>query len=183
MSEPPIPPESLRLGMGPFEDPALFVVSGSGFFRLNTDLSLEAVDGTVLGDGNPEMDGTREVVFIADGTSLQYYSGSGAPAAGTLTLTGNAANNETVTIGMRVYTWKTALTASSAIDEVLIGASADASLDNLISAINDGPGGSNAGVLYGSGTDINSDVVASAGAGTTMDVDAKLSGTPIKKTG
>lgn len=158
-------------------DNALFTVSGAALFRLNTDLSLESITGTIAGDGNPEIDGTREIVFIADGTSLQYYSGSGAPAAGVLTLTGNAANNETVTIGTHVYTWKTALTSSSAVDEVLIGATASDSLDNLVAAINDGPGGSNAGVLYGSGTAINTDVVAAPGAGDTMDVAAKLSGT------
>lgn len=159
---------------GTFDD-SLFVVSGATLYRLNTDLSLEQVDGTISGEGNPEIDGTRDIVFIADGTSLQYYSGSGAAAAGTLTLTGNAGNNETVTIGTQTYTWKTALTTGgTAPNEVLIGASAAASIDNLIAAIN---GGSGAGTLYGSQTEINLDVVASDGAGTTMLATAKLNGT------
>ncbi len=46
----------------------------------------------------------------------------------------NVANNDTVTVGVKTYTFKTALTPAEG--EVLIGASADASLLNLISAIN-----------------------------------------------
>ena len=46
----------------------------------------------------------------------------------------NVANNATVTIGTKVYTFKTALTPTEG--EVLIGADADASLLNLIRAIN-----------------------------------------------
>lgn len=61
----------------------------------------------------------------------------GTPTAGTVTLTSdntNVANTETVTIGNKVYTFKTALTPTEG--EVLIGGSADASLLNLINAIN-----------------------------------------------
>lgn len=46
----------------------------------------------------------------------------------------NVANNATVTIGNKTYTFKTALTPTEG--EVLIGADADASLLNLIRAIN-----------------------------------------------
>jgi hypothetical protein len=53
----------------------------------------------------------------------------------TLTSTNvNVSNNDTVTIGGKVYTFKTALTPLEG--EVLIGASADASLLNLIRALN-----------------------------------------------
>lgn len=56
-------------------------------------------------------------------------------ATGTLTSDNtNVANNDTVTIGTKVYTFKTALTPAEG--EVLIGANADASLLNLIHAIN-----------------------------------------------
>lgn len=152
---------------------ALFAVSGDTLYRINTDRSVEEIDGTIAGDGSPEIDGTADTVFIADGTSLQYYSGSGAAASGTLTLTGNAANNETVTIGDQVYTWKTTLTGPTAAYEVLIGASASDSLDNLIAAINFASGG---GTLYGSETPINLDVVAKAGPADTMVVEAKVNG-------
>jgi hypothetical protein len=56
-------------------------------------------------------------------------------ATGTLTSNNtNVANNATVTIGNKTYTFKTALTPTEG--EVLIGADADASLLNLIRAIN-----------------------------------------------
>lgn len=62
-------------------------------------------------------------------------SGAGSSASGTLTSTNvNVSNNDTVTIGTKVYTYKTSLTPTEG--EVLIGGSADASLLNLINAIN-----------------------------------------------
>lgn len=58
-----------------------------------------------------------------------------APAAGTITSDNtNVANNDTVVIGSKTYTFKTTLTPTEG--EVLIGADADASLLNLIRAIN-----------------------------------------------
>lgn len=58
-----------------------------------------------------------------------------AKSVGTLTSDNtNVSNNDTVTIGSTVYTFKTALTPTAG--EVLIGANADASLLNLIRAIN-----------------------------------------------
>lgn len=93
------------------------------------------------------------------------------PATDTLTLTGNALNNQTVTIGIRVYTWKTTLTGAA--NEVKIGASASASLDNLIAAINAAAG---EGTTYGTGTTVNTLVEAVAGAGDTMDITARVPG-------
>lgn len=62
---------------------------------------------------------------------------SNVASTGTLTSDNtNVANTETVTIGAKVYTFKTALTPTEG--EVLIGADADASLLNLIRAINHG---------------------------------------------
>lgn len=62
--------------------------------------------------------------------------GSGSVAAtGTLTSDNtNVSDGDTVTIGTKVYTFKTALTPTEG--QVLIGADADASLLNLIRAIN-----------------------------------------------
>jgi hypothetical protein len=104
---------------------------------------------------------------------LQTLS-AGAQATGTLDLTANAGNNETVTIEGHVYTFKTALTGSEGDpDEVLIGATASDSIDNLIAAINNASG---EGTTYGAGTEINQDVTAAAGAGDTMDVTCKYIG-------
>jgi hypothetical protein len=93
-------------------------------------------------------------------------------ATGTLTLTANAGNGQTVTIGGKVYTFQTTLT--NADGNVLIGANASDSLDNLIAAINRGAG---AGTLYAAATIVHATVTAAAGAGDTMVVTARVRGT------
>jgi hypothetical protein len=98
-------------------------------------------------------------------------SGTAAAAVGTLTLSDNAAADETVVIGDRTYTFK--VTAAAA-NQVKVGADASASIDNLIAAIN---GAAGAGTLYGTGTVAHALVTAAAGAGDTMVVTAKTKGT------
>jgi hypothetical protein len=92
-------------------------------------------------------------------------------AFGTLTLTGNALNNETVVIDGKTYTFQTTLT--NVDGNVLIGASASVSIDNLIAAITLGAG---AGTLYATATTAHPSVTASAGAGDTMTVTALAGG-------
>lgn len=67
----------------------------------------------------------------------------------------NPANNNTVTIVARVYTYKTTLTGAA--DEILIGANIAATLFNTKAAWNAESG---AGTLYGTGTTINTDISA-----------------------
>jgi hypothetical protein len=78
---------------------------------------------------------------------IQVVSGDavGAPfdtkglvaASGSVTIATNPGNNHTVTIGGRVYTFKTALSTGPGIDgEVLIGVAASNTLTNLRNAIN-----------------------------------------------
>jgi hypothetical protein len=96
---------------------------------------------------------------------------AGVAATGTLTTTATPANNETVTIGSTVYTYKTALTPAAY--EVLIGGSQAQAMENLRRAINDdGVAGTN----YGAGTVAHPDVTAVDGA-TTVVVTAKVQGT------
>jgi hypothetical protein len=92
-------------------------------------------------------------------------------ATGTLTFAGNASNTNTVTIGAKTYTFLTVLVNSA--NNVLIGATASDSIDNLIAAINASAG---AGTTYGTGTTANASVTAAAGAGDTMVVTARTSG-------
>jgi len=106
------------------------------------------------------------------GTSDDFVATADVQAAETLTLTGQPLNNEIVTIGDRVYKFQTVLTNEDG--NVLIGAAATDSLDNLIAAIVLGAG---FGTLYADRMTINKDVIAAAGAGDTMDVTAKLFGT------
>ncbi len=92
-------------------------------------------------------------------------------ATGTLTLTGQPLNTETVTIATKVYTFQTVLTDVDG--NVLIGASASASLDNLIAAITRASG---AGTTYAASMTLHPTVTAVAGAGDTMTVTAKVPG-------
>jgi hypothetical protein len=93
-------------------------------------------------------------------------------ATGTLTLTANAANGDTVTTGTKTYTFQTVLT--NVDGNVLIGASASDSIDNLIAAINLGAG---SGTLYAAATTANGFVSAAAGVGDTMVASALSAGT------
>jgi flagellin len=97
--------------------------------------------------------------------------GLGANAANVLSAIGNVANNDTVTIGATTYTFKTALTGAA--NEVLIGGSATASLQNLTSAVN---GTSGAGVAYGTGTVANASATAVAES-TSVTFTARVAGT------
>jgi len=112
----------------------------------------------------------REVTLLSDVGVAAYVAGTG-----TLSLNSQVSNNDTVTTGTHTYTFKTVLTPLA--DEVLIGALATDSLDNLISAINNAPGGAGSGTLWAAATTANGFVTAVAGAGDTMDVTAIIPGT------
>lgn len=104
--------------------------------------------------------------------ALKNTAGDAVKATGVLTSSDVFGNNETVTIGGYVYTFKTTLTGAAF--EVLIGASAAASLDNLKSAINASAG---AGTTYGTGTYAHPDVTATTNTDTAQTVEAKNAGT------
>jgi len=95
----------------------------------------------------------------------------GVASTGTLTLTANAADGEAVTIDAKTYTFQATLTDVDG--NVLIGASASATLDNLIAAIDLGPG---AGTVYAASTTAHPTVDAVAGAGDAMDATAEDGG-------
>jgi hypothetical protein len=67
-------------------------------------------------------------------------------ATGTVTIGANVANNDTLTIDGKTYTFKTTLTPTEG--EILIGGTAAATLDNLALAINRTLPGTNDGVKY-----------------------------------
>jgi len=92
-------------------------------------------------------------------------------AIGVLTLTGQPLDTQTVTIDTKVYTFQTVLTNVNG--NVLIGASASASIDNLIAAITLGSG---SGTLYAAVTTLHPTISASAGAGATLDAISRLAG-------
>jgi hypothetical protein len=73
-----------------------------------------------------------------------------ARAEGTIDFAGNVSNDDIVTVGDATYTFKTALTTPAVAGEVLIGADATESAENLIAAIN---GEEGAGTTYSTGTE------------------------------
>jgi flagellar hook protein FlgE len=103
--------------------------------------------------------------------SAPASSTGGTAARGTLTVTGDAAANDTVTIGNTTYTFVTSL-SSSTPNQVLINGEAG-TLTNLADAIN---GTGTAGVNYSTGTTSVSSVTATASA-TGLSLTASQSGT------
>jgi len=108
------------------------------------------------------------------GTSLYIREAAGAPVAatGVLTLTANPIANEYVEIDGSRYTFRATLSGAVAND-VLIGATASDTIDNLIAAINASAG---AGTTYATGTVVHPTVTAAVGAGDTMGLVAKTAG-------
>jgi hypothetical protein len=90
-------------------------------------------------------------------------------ASGALSFNGNVSNGEDVTIGDTVYKFVEALVFAY---DVLIGATASITINNLIAAITAGAG---EGTVYGTGTLEHPDVTASASPG-VMNVTAKVAG-------
>lgn len=83
------------------------------------------------------------------------YAVTGTAPTTTLTTSGVFSDGETLTLGnntgnSRVYTFRTALTASTTANEVLIGAAATNTLDNLKDAINGTSVSGGPGTTYGS---------------------------------
>lgn len=133
--------------------------------------------GAVLGKS-----ASSAVSATGNGITYSYAAWQGTPhkigfkatnnATGTLTSTGvNVSNNDTVTIDTKVYTFKTALTPAA--NEVLIGANAAASLQNLFDAINRT---GTPGTQYGAATDRHTTVNATSNSATTVVVTARSPG-------
>jgi len=96
-----------------------------------------------------------------------------AKATGALDLTGgDFTNGETFTVGTRTYTMESVF--SDTADYILIEAAATDTIDNIIAALTNGAG---EGTKYGTGTVVNADITAAAGAGDTMDAEALVAGT------
>lgn len=93
-------------------------------------------------------------------------------ATGTLTLTGQPADTQTCTLNSNTYTFQTALT--NVANNVLIGANASDTIDNLIAAIT---GGAGSGTVYAALTVTHTTCTATAGAGDTMTAEAIVGGT------
>ncbi len=129
----------------------------------DVDIALDTIDltahGYVTGDG--------PVQITSDD---QAPAGFGTQATGNLDIT-TEQDNGTVTIDGKVYTFNTVV--GTADGDVLIGADTEASIFNLVSAINL-DGGDPA--IYATAMTLHPSVTAAEGALDTMDVTAKSGG-------
>lgn len=95
---------------GLFND-SLFVVCGEILYRVNLDMTVTPIAGTISGTGYPEVAWQKGIGFerlwISDGILLQFYAGTTA-AHGTITKTGTIVNGtDKFQIGDVFYTWGT----------------------------------------------------------------------------
>jgi hypothetical protein len=126
-----------------------------------------------LKDINTDLDDVEEHRFLFRTQVLTDITvPADVKATSVLTFSSNANNTDTVTTGTKTYTFQTILTDVDG--NVLIGATASDSIDNLIAAITLGAG---AGTTYATSTTSNGFLTSSAGAGDTMDAEALLGGT------
>ncbi len=119
---------------------------------------LRASGYQVIPNSSPGVLGPYEIDSHAN--AVTWGATSGTKGTGTVTFSvAPPANNDTVVVQGRTYTFKTALTGVA--DEVLIGATFTTAAQNFKAAINHEAG---EGTLYGAGTAPNIYVVASGAA-------------------
>lgn len=111
---------------------------------------------------------------VTAGRTSVDVSAGGTKATGVVTAADQVSNNDTVVIGNKTYTFKTALTPAEG--EVLIGASAAATLDNLKLAINRTAPETNDGVKYKVAA-AHTQVTATTNTDTEQTVEARYTGT------
>lgn len=109
-------------------------------------------DRSVVTGATPAADMVALIAASCTASGWTVTGGNQYNAYGHLSTGSNPANNNTVTVNGRVYTWKTTLTGAA--DEIAIGATATISVENFKAAINAEAG---AGTKYGTGTTVNAD--------------------------
>ncbi len=115
-----------------------------------TDQSANAFEGTLANDAAIIAPDDEQAYQNVDGASpddSDFIEAAFVPAQGTLTFTANALDTEQVVIGATTYTLQAVLV--DAPNNVLIGATATDTLNNLRAAVNFEAG---EGVTYGTGT-------------------------------
>ena len=113
--------------------------------------------------------GTGGNAIALTGTLTNGVAGSpggGAAAAqstGFLALNSNPGNGNTVTIGAQTYTFTSSTPAAA--NQVALGQTINATLNNLMEAVNNGPNGTGAGSAYGTSTVANTEATVTSVSG------------------
>ncbi len=176
----------LNVGTGPFRgiysqqgafDNALFVVSGTGLYRIDVDETVTLI-GTGLAnnpDGYVSMVATDVHLFVADGANLFVYTDN-SYSTGTLSASGTITLGDQVRIGSVYYEFTDTLPDTGSPQGtsgdpwlVFMGGSTATALDNLADAIG---GTGTAGVDYSTATVPHPDVVVSSSDATTIQIRA-----------
>lgn len=129
---------------------------------------------TIVGQG---FAATTEVTFeispggfrseiVSTGGGAVSTSGIADHATVTLTSTGNAVAGETLTLGSVTYTFRATAATMTAANDILIGAAATNTYDNIVAAVNGDPAGR--GSLYFATTPPHPTVYAGAKTATTV---------------
>jgi hypothetical protein len=125
------------------------VIAGTGTYTFASSLGGTVTNTVLVGaTADASLADLVSAINFGSGSGVTYslvtssnaavfaYAGATVAATGTLTSTGtNVSNGDTVTINTTVYTFETSL-SGTANGQIHIGGSADASLLNLINAIN-----------------------------------------------
>lgn len=167
---------------GLFED-SLFVVCGTNLFRVEQDMTIIPITGTINGVGHPEVAWQKgagyERLWISDGLLLQFYSGT-TFAHGTLTKVGSIVNGtDKFEVGGVYYVWGTSFSGSDAgttsnpfvVKPTSVGSVNDP-MNQLVLAINNtgAPGTDYSGTIAGPNT-----FVSATGDGNTPGIVVTLS--------
>lgn len=126
------------------------IADESSYARPVTLNSSDPVAAIIPGDG----DKSYRVLNQRPAWDDTYIEAALLPAEGLLTFDALPSAAETVTLGTQTYTWVSAL---SAADDILIGATIADTIANFIAAVN---GGAGEGTVYGTGTSANTDLYA-----------------------
>lgn len=159
-----------------------FIVSGGEFYRYDADGNTQLVTGTVALTGQPSMCGVKgagyQRIFIADGTSLQYYGGQAYTAL--LTYVAGAISDDVVIVDGVYYKFAAASLDTGAPAgtlanpyKVLSTGTAAQSLQRLRDAIN---ATGVAGTDYSTAVVQNARVIANANTATTVSVRGRVAG-------
>jgi flagellin len=156
---------------------------------------INSIGSTTNYNGTSVFSATANNTFLSDGVSASTIgvttgvlsaqslglatgtvtaSAAATNASATVNFTGQPADGDTAVVDGQTYTFKTALTASTTANQVLIGGSAANAATNLAQAINGTVAGS--GTNYGSLTATNTHASASV-LGSTVTIAALTTGT------